>query len=145
MRGKKRFIKLTTDQEADLVTGFKTGKKATFRQRCHYLILSNQKRDIQEIAAIYQVSRQVIARWFDRYMESGIEGLHTKKGQGEKPILCIDNEEHVSTVRELVEEHPQDLDPVIAKLEQRLGMPMSGRTLRRFLKKLVTAGNGSAG
>lgn len=141
MGSKKRYIKLTETERVDLRIGFKTGQKATFRQRCHYLLLSDQGYSIQQIAAMYEVTRQVVARWFDRYESAGIAGLHTRKGQGEKPILRIDNEEHVQTVKNLVEAHAQDLDPVLAHLAERFGRPMSKRTLQRFLKKLVTPGS----
>ena len=42
MQGKKRFIKLSQEEERLLEHGFKNGKKATFRQRSHYILLSNQ-------------------------------------------------------------------------------------------------------
>ena len=141
MGSKKRFVKLTEEKRIALHAGFKTGKKATFRQRCHFILLSDQGYSIQQIAELYQVTRQAVSRWFDRYESLGIEGLHTKKGQGEKPILRIDNNEHVQTVKNLMETHAQDLDPVLAILEKRLGKSMSKRTLQRFLKRLVTPGN----
>ena len=141
MGSKKRYIKLTETARQALNDGFKNGQKATFRQRCHFLLLSDQGYDIQQIAEMYQVTRQVVARWFTRYEQKGIDGLHTKKGQGEKPILRIENQEHIQAVKELVAQHAQDLDPVLAALAQRFGHPMSKRTLQRFLKKLVTPGN----
>lgn len=141
MSGKKRYIQLTQQERSALKQGFKSGKKAIFRQRCHFILLSDQGYDIPQIADFYEVSRQAVARWFDRYEQSGIEGLHTQKGQGEKPILRIDNQWHVETVKELVNQHAQDLDPALVEVEKRLGKPMSKRTLQRFLKKLVTPGN----
>ena len=141
MSGKKRYIKLTQQEREDLKRGFKSGKKAIFRQRCHFILLSDQGYDIPQIVSLYEVSRQAVARWFDRYEQLGMEGLHTQKGQGEKPILRIDNQQHVETVKELVNQHAQDLDPVLVELQKRIGKPMSKRTLQRFLKRLVTSGN----
>ena len=131
---------MQADRDA-LQKGFKKGKKATFRQRCHFILLSDKGYEIQQIAEMYDVTRQLVARWFDRFEQAGIDGLHTRKGQGEKPILRIDNQEHIVAVKELVGQHPQDLDPVVAALSKRFGRPMSKRTLQRFLKKLVTPGN----
>ncbi len=141
MSGKIRQIKLNETGRSALEKGFKTGNRSVFRQRCHFLLLSDQGYSIQQIAALYLVTRQSISRWFDRYEQQGIEGLHTHKGQGEKPILRLENEEHTSLVKELVKQHAQDLDPVLATLEKRLGRPLSKRTLQRFLKNLGTAGN----
>lgn len=145
MSGKKRLIKLTETDRKALEQGFKFGKRASFRQRCHYLLLSEQGYGVNEVAALYQVTRQLVGRWLDRYEHLGIEGLHTLRGQGEKPILRIENEEHVQIVKTLVGQHAQDLDPVVAALEERLGRSLSKRTVQRFLKKLATPGNDSEG
>ena len=144
MGRKARYIQLDDAGRKALEMGFKRGKKAVFRQRCHYLLLSNQGRQIHEIASIYQTTRQAVARWFDRYKASGIDGLHTQKGRGEKPILRLDNERDVETVKKLVSKHAQDLDPILAELESKLGKQMSKRTLQRFLKSLVMSGSDSA-
>lgn len=143
MSAQKRFIKLSEEQRKELGQGFKTGSKSIFRQRCHYVLMSDQGYEIPQIAELYGVTRQLVARWFNRYEQQGISGLHTSKGRGEKPILRLDNTEHVQSVKTLVEEHAQDLNPVLAALEKRLGQPLSKRTLHRFLKKLDMPGNAS--
>lgn len=135
MQGEKRYIKLKKSEEIELEKGRKTGKKATFRQRCHYILLSNQGKGVLEIADIFQVTRQTVTRWFDRYDEAKIEGLHTAKGQGRNSIIRLDNESEISTIEDLVEDSPQNLKPVLAKIEEQLGKKMSKRTLQRFLKK----------
>ena len=135
MKGKKRFIQLTVQARETLEKGYLTGKRATFRQRCHYLLLSDQGFSIEQIVEIYQVSRQAIARWFDRYQANGISALHTAKGKGRPPIVRIDNEPEMTKIEELVEQNPQNLKPVLAKIEQQLGKKMSKRTLQRLLKK----------
>lgn len=144
MGRKKRFIKLTTEQEQELVHGFKTGKKATFRERCHYILLSNQGMEIESIAGLYGATRQRVARWFDRYQADGVAGLHSQRGQGRKPILRVENKVHVDAVKKLVEKHPQNLQPVLQGIKKRFGKSMSKKTLQRFLKKRSTGGNDSA-
>lgn len=141
MSGTKRFIKLSASDRSALLEGFREGEKATYRQRCHFILLSDQGYELQQIAKLYEVSRQLVARWFDRYEEQGVAGLHAKKGQGQKPILRVDNAEHISAVKELVAEHPQDLNPVLVALEERFGVSMCKRTLQRFLKRLTTPGS----
>jgi len=135
MKGKKRFIQLTPQERKGLVQGHRTGKRATFRQRCHYILLSDQGLSIEQIVEIYQVSRQAVARWFDRFTRTGISGLQTAKGKGRPPIIRIDNESEVTKIEELVAQHPQNLKPVLAKIEQQLGKKMSKVTLQRLLKK----------
>lgn len=143
MKGKKRYVKLTTEQRSELEQGFKKGKKAIFRQRCHFLLLSDQGFEIQVIARMYDVARQSVSIWFDRYEQQGIEGLHTRKGQGMKPLLRLENQVEVQAVENLVNEHAQNLRPVLVELEKRFNKPMSKRTLQRFLKRLDIVGNAS--
>lgn len=137
MSGKERFINLKEAEEKALKEGWKNGKKATFRQRCHYVLLSNQGKEVLEISEIYQVGRQVIYRWFNRYEKEGILGLHTGKGQGRPPIIRIDNESEIKRVEELVESSPQNLKVVISQIEEEFGRKMSVKTLQRILKKKV--------
>jgi len=135
MKGKKRFIQLTAQERKELEQGHRTGKKATFRQRCHYILLSDQGLSIEQIVEIYQVSRQAVARWFDRFTAGGISALQTAKGKGRPSIIRIDNESEVTKIEELVAQNPQNLNPVLAKIEQQLGKKMSKVTLQRLLKK----------
>ena len=135
MQGKKRFIKLTNQERVWLEKGHKTGKKATFRQRCHYILLSGQGKRIEDIADIYQVARQTIAGWFDRFQTLGISGLHTAKGKGRPAIVRIDNEAEMTRIEKLVEENPQNLKPVLSAIQKEFGKTMSKRTLQRILKK----------
>jgi len=143
VRGKKRFIKLSSEQRLALEQGFKKGKRAVFRQRCHFLLLSDQGLEIQSIAQIYDVARQSVAVWLDRYEQQGIEGLRTRKGQGMKPLLRLENRVEVEAVESMVEKHAQNLRPVLLELEERFNKPMSKRTLQRFLKRLGIAGSAS--
>ena len=137
MKGKKRFMNLSGQDQIWLEKGRKTGKKSTFRQRCHYILLSNQGLSVNQIAEIYQVTRQVITRWFDRYETEGISGLHTAKGKGRPPIIRIDNASEITKIEDLVEKSPQNLKPVLAAIDKDLGKTMSKRTLQRILKKKV--------
>ena len=120
-----------------LENGRKTGKKSTFRQRCHYILLSDQGKKVQEIANIYQVNRQAIANWFNRFESKGISGLNTAKGKGRPLIVRIDNETEVRRIEELVEKNAQNLKPVLISIEKEFGKTMSKRTLQRLLKKKV--------
>lgn len=145
MKGKKRFIKLTKEERVWLEKGHKTGKLSTFRQRCHYILLSDQGKKIGELSDIFQVSRQTIVGWFDRYEATGISGLHTAKGRGRPAIVRIDNETEITRIEELVEKNAQNLKPVLAAIEKEFGKTMSKRTLQRILKKKSGDGSDSVG
>jgi transposase len=132
MQGEKRYITLKKEEEIKLEKRRKTGEKATFRKRCHSILLSAQGKCVLDIAEIYQTTRQTIIRWFDRYEEANISGLHTAKGQGRDPIIRLDNEAEISTIEDLVYDSPQNLKPVLAKIEEQLGKKMSKRTLSTY-------------
>jgi len=135
MKGKQRFIELSEEQRCALTHCFKKGVKATFRTRCHFILLSDQGYSIESIAGMYTITRQTVANWFNRYEQSGIAGLHTQKGQGRQPVLRIENAVDSQKVAELLETYAQNLRPVLHELEKQLGKKMSKRTLQRFLKK----------
>jgi transposase len=140
MKGKKRFIELKTSEKSALEIGWKTRKKATFRNRCHYILLSNQRMTINEIGLIYNKGYQGISRWLNRYEKEGLSGLHTGKGKGRPAIIRIDNKAEIEKVEELVEKYPKNLKVVVAKIKEELGKEMSVKTLQRILKKTI-AGN----
>jgi len=137
MKGKKRFITLTSLDLEALQLGFKKSKSSTFRQRCHYILLSNQGKSMTEIALIYAVSYQTVLLWFNRYEQGGIENLHTAKGRGRPSIFRLDNKQEESKILKWVEENPQNLKITLAKLEKELGIKCSKRSLKRYLEKKV--------
>lgn len=141
MQGKKRFIKLDKKEEEALKIGWKTGKKATFRQRCHYILLSSQGLEINAISKVYQKTRQSIAVWLNKYEAKGISGLHTAKGSGRPPIIRIDNVTEVKRIEDLVEANPQNLKVVLNQIKEELGKELSKKTLKRLLKKGTGAGS----
>jgi len=131
----KRYIKLSNSEKELLRAGNKSGKKATYRQRCHYILLSAQGKSIDEIAEIYELNRVSITKWFDRYESQGLGGLHTAQGRGRPPIVRIDNISEVEKIEKWVKDSPQNLKPVLAKIKKELGKPMGHRSLVRLLKK----------
>jgi len=141
MQGEKRFVKLTEKEYEWLKKGWKSGKKPAFRQRCHYIILSADGKQVEEIADIYQVTRQTITKWFNRYEATGISGLHTGKIKGRPAIIKINNETEILRIEELVENSSQNLKPVLVAIKKEFGKTMSKRTLQRLLKKKAGLGN----
>ena len=57
------------------------------RKRAHSILLSERGFSIYEIARIYQVDRDTISGWLDRWQETGLEGLTDKPRSGRPPKL----------------------------------------------------------
>lgn len=123
-----------------LQDGFKYGTTSRFRQRCQCLLLSFARRDASEIAQIHQVNVYTVYRCFDAWEDFGIMGLYDRPRSGRPVKLSRDNE---AKVVKLLKKENQDLNQVLEELEQSLGLQMSKRTLKRFLKKLVSDGSDS--
>jgi len=142
MGRKSKFIeKLTEEQLSSLKQGYSHGKSPLFRRKCHCVLQSNAGKTTKELASFFQVSKISILIWLRQWEKEGIEGLKLKPGRGRKPKLKTDNPEHVKTVKTLIENDCQNLNPVVAKASDQLGITFSKKTLKRFLKNLNTDGN----
>ena len=60
---------------------------------------------------------------------------------GRPPKLNTDNSTHVERVKALVSQESQQLDRVREQLKEELSVELSRKTLKRFLKSLVTDGS----
>jgi transposase len=133
--GKIKTLGLTEAQIIELEKGYRKGKSHAFRNRCHLILLKEQGRTSNEVAAIVNMCEMSVINWVERYEQEGIEGLKTKPGRGRKPLL--DKEKDSTAVRTAVEQNRQSLSAAKAAFEASSGKTVSEETLRRFLKVLV--------
>ena len=133
---KKKFIELSEAEKITLQEGEKSGKAATFRQRCQCLRLSSEGYQVKELAQVFRVSEICVYSWFKRWEAGGIVGLRDKAGRGRKPILRA---EDLARIKERVQENAQRLKVACAHLKEELGREFSTKTLKRFLKSLTAA------
>lgn len=134
----KKYIKLTQEEIITLQEGRKNHYSYQFRDRCHCLLLSNEGKQVKEIAGILQVSTISIYSWFQRWQEKGIVGLLNQKGQGRKAILLQSEGEKI---KQKVQANAQQLKLAREELKKELNKEFSDKTLKRYLKKLVQDGN----
>jgi transposase len=142
--GKTKVIELSAEQHAALEHGYRKGKSHAFRVRCQMVLLKSECRSSLEVGHILGCCEIVVNNWLSRYEAEGIKGLETRPGRGRKPKLSTQNPLHLQKVKAEVAKHPQSVKTVIAKLEEDLDIAMHPDTLKRFLKKLVTASAASA-
>jgi len=142
MSRKKRYIKkLTEEQKSSLEKEYKTGTTHTYRRKCRSILLSNSGKSIPEIAEQLETTAHSIYIWFNAYEKGGLDALKLKPGRGRKPKLSIDNEVQVSKIKKSLTKDAQNLNQLLAELEEAFSLSMSKKTLKRFLKNLVTDGN----
>lgn len=134
----KKYMKLTPEEVITLQEGRKNHKSYQFRDRCHCLVLSNEGKEVKQIAQILQVSTISIYNWFHRWQEKGLVGLLNQKGQGRKAILLQNEGEKI---KQKVQANAQQLKLAREELKKELNKEFSDKTLKRYLKKLVQDGN----
>lgn len=132
MQGKRRYIQLEAKQRDDLEQGYKQGKRFSYRQRCHIILLSDQARSVSEISRIMGCTRQRVYSCLNRYESLGIQGLDVAPSGGRPPIFKLENQAETARVKEIVSRHPQQLKQAIPMLEQELQISVSKSTLVRF-------------
>jgi transposase len=140
-----KFIEnVSTDAIEALKSGYHHGLSPDYRKRCHGVLLNIQGHQIKEIAEILNCTTQSVYVWIRNWQKSGIEGLSRKSGQGRKPKLVHTNNEHIQVVQAAVANHPQSSAQILAEVKEKLSLEdLSEKSLSRFLKTLVTGGNGS--
>jgi transposase len=130
----KKYVKLTREEILTLQEGRKNHHSYQFRDRCHCLLLSNEGKQVKQIAGILQVSTISIYSWLQRWQEKGLVGLLNQKGQGRKAILLQNEGEKI---KQKVQANAQQLKLAREELKKELNKEFSDKTLKRYLKKLV--------
>lgn len=136
-RGKIYIKDLTNTEISTLEEGWRNGNSHAFRNRCQCILLSHASYDVSALSELFSVSAKTIYQWLKNWKKHGIIGLITKPGQGRKPKLSLDNEEHVKIVEKAVKDAAENGTNMKAQIIEKLDIkePFSDRTLRRFLKK----------
>lgn len=90
-----RYIQLTTQQTQQLTQLYKTSHDHRERQRAHALLLSQRNYTIPDLADLFEVDRDTITHWMDRWQEALIDSrktltLHDQARSGRPSTLSAD-------------------------------------------------------
>lgn len=140
-RKSKHIENLTEEQKSSLQKGYTHGKSPLFRRKCHCILLNHSGKTVKELSSFFSISEHSIRVWLKLWEKDGIDGLALKPGRGRKPKLEPSNSKHTETVKRLIENEPKNLTRVTAQIEGELGIEISKKTLKRFLKNLNTDGS----
>lgn len=142
-RRTKHIKNLTEEQKLSLQKGFTFGKSPLYRRKCHSILLSHSGKTASEMSTFFGVSSNSVLGWLKQWERYGQKGLELKPGRGRKPKLDPDKDKHVRTVKTLIKNEPKNLKRVTTRIEDQLGIEVSKKTLKRFLKNLNTDGSDS--
>ncbi|NIU02069.1 MAG: helix-turn-helix domain-containing protein [Nitrosopumilaceae archaeon] len=142
MSREQRYLSELSESDLQaLKEGHKTGKSHTYRCRCKAILLSYQKWSCDELASFFEVSKVTIYSWLERWERGGISALSDKPGRGRNSILKLNEEQHVKVVNKVIDRSPSNMNKAVSEIEKELGLKMSKKTLKRFLKNLSENGN----
>ena len=131
MKTPTRFVaQLTTEEIKTLEASFKTHSSHSVRIRAHAILLSNRQFSIDRIAEIFNVHRQTVVEWFDRWQED--RSVEDVSGRGRKPKL---KDEEQTEALKILDQNPQSSRQALAQIEQQMGQSISRDTLRRIAKE----------
>lgn len=132
MKTPTNFVnELSEEQREELRQLMKTGHEQV-RRRAHAVLLSSRGYSVDQIAHIYEVDRDTVSNWLDRWTADGTDGLPDQGGRGRKPIL---NEKEQKQAIAIVEKDPRSSNRSLSKIEKKTGKKISRDTLKRLLKK----------
>jgi len=125
-----RYIKLKLEEKEALKQLHSNSSNHTVRKRSHCFLLSDQGHTITNLAAIFDVNRRTIERWFDSWTKNGVNSLEIAEGRDAKTLLRNYSKE----VSEQLELHNRNLKNVLIYFEEQHGVVICKKTLRNFLK-----------
>lgn len=126
-----RFIApLDASTQAQLKHLMKTHTVFQVRQRAHAILLSAKGYRIEHLVDIFEVDRDTIAAWLDRFDDGGPDALENQPRPGRPRRIPPDAERDVLKI---VAAHPQQLKRVIAAI--RTSFDVSLATAKRLLRR----------
>ena len=134
----KFIAKLSTEEQITLEEAHKKHSSFRFRQRAKAILLSSQHYTINQLVSLFDVRRDTISRWFDRWNEAGIVGLNDAARSG-RPSNYTPEEQ--ALFLHYLEKTPHQRKVAIAKIQAETGKEAAVDTYKRILKKVTTSGN----
>jgi len=132
MKVATKFVSgLDSDHRTQLQYLMDTNDSRRVRMRAHSILLSSSGTTIEEIAQIYQVHRDTVSSWIDRWEALGVDSLSDQPRSGGPKKL---NEQEQELVQDLIRAHPQSPKMALAQLAEKTGKTISHSTLKRIVK-----------
>ena len=126
------YIKLTPNARKEL-QALQRGSTYRLGVRCHAILLSDKGYSIPQLVEIFDVDRDTIRSWFQRWEENGISGLSDASRSGRPPVFTPQEEAQI--LEEAKKEPIQQVKCFQKKMEKRFKKSASLETFKRILKR----------
>lgn len=128
-----RFVDELSEDEVQVLRFLMDhGSTPRERHRAHAIILSHERKTVNEIAEIFGVDRDTVTNWLNRWTKDGLDGLADKPRSGATPTL---DESERQTALEFLEKYPNQSKRVLEELKKKTGKTISLSTLKRLARK----------
>lgn len=134
IRMKIKTLMLTESERSELTFGFRNGESHCFRMRCRCALLKSEGLSSAQVGEQTEMTSQSVNGWLKRFETDGIKGLHTRPGQGRKPIMDCSDEK---AVRKAIESDRQSVRSAKEAWQNSSGKEASDLRFRRFLSALA--------
>jgi len=131
---KIKILPLTESERNALALGFRSGESHCFRMRCRAVLLKSEGLSSVRVGEQTEMTAQSVNGWVKRFEAEGVQGLHTRPGQGRKPIMDCSDED---AVRKAIESDWQSVHAAKEAWQNSSGKEASELTFRRFLSALA--------
>lgn len=128
-----KFIpELNEKQKSELDKFIENSQNAREIKRVNAILMNSKKVEINTISNIYEVDRDTVSRWINKWKENGIDGLKDKPHTGRIPKLT--KLQKVEVIQ-IVKEEPRKLKLAVVKIKTRFNKDVSIKTIKRILLK----------
>lgn len=86
----KTISRLTREEKKELKLLMRESDIARIRTRAHAIILSSNGYSIEEISKIYEVDRDTVSSWLNRWEKQSFNGLYDAEKSGRPPEVFSD-------------------------------------------------------
>jgi len=131
---KLKILTLSESERKELIRGFRFGESHCLRMRCRAVLLKSEGLSSVQVGEQTEMTAQSVNGWVKRFESEGFKGLHTRAGQGRKPIMDCSDEE---AVRKAIESDRQSVRLAKEAWQNSSGKEASDLTFRRFLSALA--------
>lgn len=128
-----RFVRdLTQTERQQLEDTYRSHPDFAVRRRAHAVLLSSKGYSVGQLQDVFEVDRDTVSLWIQRYAQSALEGLLTRPRTG-RPTRYTDAE--IQQFKTLIDADPRRIKAAQAALETATQKTSCLETLRRALKK----------
>ncbi len=116
-----KFIKpLSEIEKLTLREAYMNHIQFRVRHRAHALLLNNRGYSIAQLQRVFEVNRDTVSAWLDRWENEGIVGLFDAVRTGRPSIFTLEEQNKFKTY---VDENPHQLKEAVSKLKEEYSGP----------------------